>query len=263
MNLRIVYPPTGAALEYEELAASGYRGCGHGCLYCFGPDCLRMIEAEFHGSPRPRKDVVRSFSRDCEKLREAGDYRRLLLSFTTDPYQPIEADHGITAEMLELCLVHDRPVTILTKGGLRAVRDFAVLKRAGGWFGTSIVWDSEHLRQEYEPNAAPIADRYAAMNRAIGEGIFTWVSIEPVIEPKQALLAIEGTAGIGVQHWKVGKINHQPELEKYILGVHDRPQDWPAFCRDLWALMQEIGPEKFYVKKSLQGYMPEGWRHGG
>lgn len=263
MNLRAAYVPTGPAAEYADLAFSPWKGCVHGCLYCYGPASLRVTVEQFRSRPVPRWRALRGFEHDCQDLRAVGDHRRILMAFSCDPYPEVEAVEHCTRCALTRAIAYGRPVTILTKGGTRVVSDFPLIVGADVTLGTSLVWDTEHLRQQWESNAASIADRYAAMNQAIGEGIFTWVSVEPVMEPKEALLTIEGTAAIGVQHWKVGKINHRPELEQYVLGDHDRPQDWPGFCRDLWALMQRIGPEKFYVKRSLQGYMPEGWWHGG
>jgi DNA repair photolyase len=34
---KIIYAPDGQAGEYAPLAANPYRGCGHGCVYCYVP----------------------------------------------------------------------------------------------------------------------------------------------------------------------------------------------------------------------------------
>lgn len=49
----VIYEPKGKAREYCELAVNLYRGCGHGCLYCYGAACLRMTREEFN-NPQPR-----------------------------------------------------------------------------------------------------------------------------------------------------------------------------------------------------------------
>ncbi|HTW80893.1 MAG TPA: hypothetical protein VME23_15205 [Terracidiphilus sp.] len=38
----VIYSPTGQAGDYVALAASIYRGCGHGCEYCYVPGVVKM-----------------------------------------------------------------------------------------------------------------------------------------------------------------------------------------------------------------------------
>src|SRR4030065_1545346 len=51
----MIYAPRGQAGEYAPLATNPYRGCGHGCAYCYVPKVLRMDRVEFDagGNPRP------------------------------------------------------------------------------------------------------------------------------------------------------------------------------------------------------------------
>lgn len=69
-------------------------------------------------------------------------------------------------------------------------------------------------------------------------GIKTWVSLEPVIDPGQALELIRELHPI-VDHWKVGKLNYQA------LDV-----DWIKFREDVKALLESLGAD-YYLKKSL------------
>ena len=80
----IIYEPKGAAREYAPLAVNLYRGCLHGCAYCYAPACLRMPADAFHeeAAVRPfainrlEEDAVKLLSRKYEERRTA-DRRRL------------------------------------------------------------------------------------------------------------------------------------------------------------------------------------------
>jgi len=41
-RMAVIYEPKGMALEYAPLACNLYRGCQHGCRYCYAPNCLFM-----------------------------------------------------------------------------------------------------------------------------------------------------------------------------------------------------------------------------
>ncbi|MEN6645271.1 MAG: hypothetical protein ABFE08_22745, partial [Armatimonadia bacterium] len=91
----VIYEPQGAALEYAELAANLYRGCSHSCRFCYAPSVLRKSGTSlesFRHDVQPRPDIIKQFARDCRKLAEAECTKRVLLSFTTDPYQPAERE---------------------------------------------------------------------------------------------------------------------------------------------------------------------------
>ncbi len=255
-KLRIVYrlAPDSRSGEYGfPLACSLYRGCSGACKFCFSPATLRMDKAEFHGRPRERARAVEKFWLDLNNLSEQGRNKMLLFSFTTDPFQTLDCDFGLTRLALDTCRIYECPVAVLTKFGTNACRDFDLLAEIGGWFGTSLVWDSERLRQEWEPGTAPLADRRVAIAQAVSLGIYTWASVEPVIVPSEALAAIQVLLTLGVQDIRVGLIEHHPEWRAPEEDLFD-------FGRDLAAVMRDAPALKWLVKKSLQGYMPEEWR---
>jgi DNA repair photolyase len=219
-----IYEPAGAAKEYSQLACNLYRGCTHGCKYCYAPACLRMNAQDFHAGSQARKDILRQIEKDAARL--AGDPREVLFCFTSDPYQPNE--DGTTRRALEIMERNSMRCQVLTKGGMRASRDFDLLARNGWKFGTTLLFSSESSATVWEPGAAKIESRIAAIKSAHEKGIETWVSVEPVIDPRQALEVIEGLLPY-VDYWKIGKLNHMKAVES---GV-----DWRGFLRDVEALL--------------------------
>jgi DNA repair photolyase len=80
----IIYAPAGQA----ALATNPYRGCGHGCAYCYVPQVLRMDRADFDAGAVERTDFLSALVRDARKYQALGITEQVMLSFTTDPYHP-------------------------------------------------------------------------------------------------------------------------------------------------------------------------------
>jgi DNA repair photolyase len=212
--MNVIYEPAGAAREYAPLASNLYWGCNHACEYCYVPAVLRRKPAEFHAEVRPRENIQAKLEKDAAQI--AGDTREILLCFTCDPYplalaasaERCESAAGvITREALQLLATHDLTATVLTKGGIRAARDFDILEANGWSFGTSLVWWRDPVRATFEPNAACVGSRVNAIRIARRMGIRTWLSLEPVIDLQEALLVIRNLAE-EVDSWWIGPLNH-------------------------------------------------------
>ena len=74
---------------------------------------------------------------------------------------------------------------------------------------------------------------------AHAKGIFTWVSVEPVVDPEEALQVMRDLKPY-VDFWKVGKLNHFADIEKSI--------DWAKFLRDV---RTELNHGRYYIKQDL------------
>ena len=119
------------------------------------------------------------------------------------------------------------------------MRDFDLLEDYDkARFGTTLTLINQKNADEWEPNAALISDRIHVIEEAHNKGIKTWVSLEPVIDPGQALQIIEELHSI-VGHWKVGKINY-----------HKVNVDWIAFREQVTDLLESVNAN-YYIKKSL------------
>jgi len=251
VSASLIYEPAGRAREYAPLALNLYRGCSHSCTYCYAPDACRQDRADFHGNPKPRVDVIAKLERELAKGSEVGMQRMngqkdpVLLCFTTDPYQPLAAETGITRRAIELLHQYGYPVHVLTKGGMRAAVDFDLLStNAGDTFATTLTFLNRADSEQWEPHAALPASRLKAIALAHARGIATWISLEPVIDPEQTLEIIRRTHEY-VDLFKVGTLNHH-ELAKTI--------DWPAFARRAVDLLQECGAS-YYIKNDLRRYL--------
>lgn len=243
--MQIIYEPKGRAYEYGELAANLYRGCGHGCLYCYAPAATFTDRTRFYQAPAPRKgllDKLRADARSAQAQAQAGT--PILLSFTSDPYQPLDVETGLTRDAIAILKGAGWSVSILSKGGARATRDFDLLG-PGDQVGASLTFIDPAQSLEWEPGAALPADRLAYLLAAHEKGLRTWASLEPVIDPAQSLELIDLSAPY-VDMYKVGKLNHHP-LSKAI--------DWRAFALAAVSRLEALG-KAHYVKRDLQAYLP-------
>lgn len=239
--MSVIYQPNGAALEYAQLAVNLYRGCRHGCTYCYAPRCLHMKLDEFSDA-KPRADILKKLEIDAKKM--AGDPRPVLLCFTCDPYGPDEEKDKITQQAIEILGQNRMQMRVLTKNGALANRDFHLMGKYNVEFGETIIFSDDATRQKYEPHAGTIEERIEAMRTAHTLGLRTWVSVEPVIDPDQALKVID-TLRNSVDVWKIGKLNHDAELERTV--------DWRKFVDQVMERMGHYGC-RYYIKNELWKY---------
>jgi DNA repair photolyase len=163
-----------------------YRGCIHGCTYCFsrptheylgygaGTDFDRKIVAKINAPELLRKELM--------KPSWKGD--EIVLSFTSDPYIPLEAHYKLTRRCLEVCAEFQQPIGLITKSAL-VRRDIDVLKELDRVARVSVSFtipftDRESARA-VEPYA-PLPDaRFHAMADLAAAGITVGIGIAPVI----------------------------------------------------------------------------------
>lgn len=239
--MKVVYEPKGRAREYADLACNLYMGCTHGCRYCYAPACMRTTDDRWHSEVTPRQKVIEYFEKDAVKLR--ADKRRILFSFLSDPYQPLERQERLTRQALDIVHKYKLKSQILTKGCADLIQeDMAIMKKSDTHLGITLSFSDDQTRQEWEPMASSISDRLNVLRRANKTGIFTWVSLEPVIDPEQALDVIK-MAHRFVRFWKVGKLNHMKEYENKV--------NWAEFLLKAESLFKKYNA-RYYIKNDLR-----------
>jgi len=179
--MKAIYKPKGKAAEYGEYAVNLYSGCVHGCKYCYVPGLLRISREEFRSGFKLRPGILEQLEKDAAKHPKD---KPVFLSFTSDPYQP--GNDLPTREALEILNKHEIPFIILTKGPSRAIRDFELYK-PGDMYGVSLVCDDSTIQ---EPGAGLTKQRLISLSIARDMGISTWVSFEPVIDPRDTLFLL-------------------------------------------------------------------------
>ncbi|MCW3848775.1 PA0069 family radical SAM protein [Sphingomonas sp. LB-2] len=163
-----------------------YRGCEHGCIYCFARpshayhDLSPGIDFETRLFAKP--DAPRLLR---EELGKRGYVcRAIAFGTNTDPYQPIEAEWRITRGCIEVLAECDHPLTITTKSD-RVTRDIDLLApmAAKGLAAVmlSVTSLDPKVAMTVEPRAPHPEKRLAAMRKLSDAGIPVFLSMSPVI----------------------------------------------------------------------------------
>jgi DNA repair photolyase len=241
MSFRSIYEPRTRAREYSDLAINIYSGCNHGCKYCYARQMFnRYHPTENFADVKPRDGIVEAVKNQLS----GGKYRgkKIMLCFMCDPY-PAEIDTTPTREIIKLIKAAGANVSILTKGGMRAVRDFDLYGK-GDSFGCTLTFHNDEWRKRFEPNAAEVWERYQVLGAAHKAGIKTWASLEPVIIPEETLNIIRAIH-FDIDLFKVGKWNHDTKANLI---------DWKKFGNEAESLLRQYGKE-YYIKEDLRKEM--------
>ena len=163
-----------------------YRGCEHGCIYCFA----RPTHAYLGFSPGLDFETRLVAKFDGAKLLEAElrepRYRCQVIAMgtNTDPYQPIERDHQITRGILAVMKSFNQPTGIVTKSAL-VTRDIDILApmaaRKLATVCVSLTTLDGQLARNMEPRAAAPHRRLATIKALADSGIPTGVMTAPLI----------------------------------------------------------------------------------
>lgn len=239
--MQIIYKPSGRAAEYSTLACNLWSGCSHRCRYCYVPGVMRMKRQDWEHEQRPVKDGLKRLEHDLQNMPEEHKELSLLFSFMCDPYQS-PACASDTRLALELCSKYGMTnVHVLTKNPEEAWADRDLFFDNPGWtMSTTLSFVDEYLRRYWEPCAPSIESRIRAMKKWHEYGLRTWISIEPVIDPDQAIQVVLQTYEF-CPEYKVGMLNYcKPEMVI----------DWPSFRQRIQFLCAGLG-RKLVVKKDL------------
>lgn len=240
--MNCIYSPKGRAREYSPKALNIYLRCTHGCDYCY---CKRLRGTNFFGVPEPRNGIVESLKKELDNKKVT---EQTLLSFMGDVYCETSDNNKATRDCLEVLLEKKVPVAILTKGGNRPLKDIDLFKRFDDHIqvGTTLTFSKDEDSQKYEPGAALPEERLSMLENLHHEGIRTFVSFEPVIDPEQAIEMIVNSLDF-VDVYKIGKINNYKGIDQSI--------DWTKFLEEAIDILRS-NDKAFYVKHDLRQAAP-------
>ena len=163
-----------------------YRGCTHGCHYCFARRYQSYLELDT-GDEFSSVILVKVNFADVlrrELARPAPPRTLIGLGTATDPYQPIEGHYRLTRRCLEALVEHSAPVGIVTKGPM-VVRDLDLLvelsRRAACTVHVSVPTVDEDAWRTLEPGTAHPLQRLRAVRALSDAGVEAGVLMAPVV----------------------------------------------------------------------------------
>ncbi len=235
-----------------DRSINAYRGCEHGCVYCFA----RPTHAYLGLSPGLDFETQLTVKPNAAALlrRElaAPGYqcRSMALGTNTDPYQPIEREHRITRQILEVLRDHNHPVGIVTKSDL-VLRDLDILAPMAAQnlakVGLSVTTLDPKLARLMEPRAPTPKKRLAAIEMLAEAGVPVTALMGPVVpalndQEIEAIVSACADAGASHVNFVLLRLPHE---------VKDIVRDWlaknfPDRARRVMAIMQSMRGGKDY-----------------
>jgi DNA repair photolyase len=163
-----------------------YKGCEHGCVYCFARPTHAYLDLspglDFETRIFAKPDAPELLRRELAK--PGYEPATITLGANTDPYQPAERDRGISRAMLEVLEEARHPVCIVTKGAA-VTRDADILGRMAerrlARVMVSVTTLDRELCRKLEPRAPQPGRRLRAIRTLTDAGVPTGVLAAPMI----------------------------------------------------------------------------------
>ncbi|MFA5911429.1 MAG: radical SAM protein [Vicinamibacterales bacterium] len=212
-------------MPFFKWTLNPYRGCTHGCHYCFARQYQTQLELnagdDFASVIFVKTNFVEVLRRELD--RPSWIKESIGFGTATDPYQPIEGKYKLSRGVLEALRDAATPVGIVTKGPM-IVRDIDVLKdlsaRASCRVHISVPTVDEDAWEKLEPGVAHPMQRLRAVRQLVDAGIDCGVLMAPIvpgfsthpskIERTIKAIADSGARSVGamVMHLKGGARDH-------------------------------------------------------
>ena len=226
MRIKITEVECKSALSESRLpgydyALNPYKGCTHGCRYCYVPNLLDIPRREWGAFIEIKRNMPKILASELRKKKRGT----VGISTTTDPYQPLEKEHRLTRYCLEQLMRFDFPVSILTKSDL-VVRDLDLLSRfSEKEVGITITTADDSERVLLEPHTSSIESRIKALEACNKKGIATYAFLGPLYPTmrKEGLEAlVEKIKEAGVLKIMADRLNQRPGVWSAINNALDR-----------------------------------------
>ena len=185
--------PSRRALTYNEspdipfeASLNPYRGCEHGCVYCYARPTHEYLGLsaglDFESRILVKEEAPALLRRELSA--RAWRPRVIAMSGVTDPYQPIERKLEITRRCLKVLAEFRNPVAIITKSAL-VTRDADLLSELAAQQAAvahlSITTLDPQLQRILEPRASSPRMRLAAIEKLAAAGVPVGVMVAPII----------------------------------------------------------------------------------
>ena len=169
-----------------DQSINAYRGCEHGCIYCFARPTHAWLDLspglDFESKLFVKTDAAALLRKELGKRGYVPS--TIAMGTNTDPYQPIEALHGVTRSCIEVLAECRHPLMITTKSD-RVLRDVDLLARmaADGLVAVALSVTSldAALSRKLEPRAPHPRRRLAAIRALSDAGVPTHACLSPII----------------------------------------------------------------------------------
>jgi DNA repair photolyase len=238
-----------------EWTLNPYRGCTHGCHYCFARRYHAQFEMdsgdEFASVILVKQNIVAVLARELDRPSWQREY--VAFGTATDPYQPIEGHYRLSRALIATLARGQTPFGLITKGPM-VVRDIDVLREHGRTLRNTVYMSvptvDEDAWRQLEPGTAHPLQRLRAVRALVDAGVNAGVLMAPIVPGFSTARhklerTIKAIADHGARFVGCNVMYLQDGTRDHFMGFIDR--EFPAMRPRF---------EKLYVKK----YPPETYR---
>ncbi len=158
----------------REYSLNPYKGCEHGCVYCFAPDYLHT-DLKGWRVVKVKTNIVDRLAKEIDSADGV-----IGLGTVTDAYQAAEGRFMLSRRCLELLKRKDRRVLIITKYPL-VLRDMDLLRTMKSSVSITITNTDPRALKMTEPGAPSVEDRLRTARTLVENGIETSIFIMPIM----------------------------------------------------------------------------------
>jgi DNA repair photolyase len=245
---------------YMQWSLNPYRGCTHGCHYCFARRYHSHLELDAGDQFASVIFVKINFVEVLRRELDKPSWKKESIGFgtATDPYQPIEGTYKISRGVLEVLRDAATPVGIVTKGPM-IVRDIDLLKdlsaRASCRVHMSVPTVDDDAWEKLEPGVAHPAKRLRAVRELVDAGIDCGVLMAPIVpgfstQPRKIEATIKAIADSGATSIGAMVMHMDGGTKDHFMAILQR--EYP----DLVPMYDELYASR-YVKKDYEKRVQE------
>lgn len=232
-------------------ALSPYRGCSHGCRYCYVreyPNALHKPE-DWGNWVTPKLNAPELLWSQRHRLH--GE--RVFMASATDPYQPLERQYRLSRRCLEVLLLCPTTEVIVHTRSPLILQDLDLLRSFGDRLtvGLSIPTDDDTVRQTVEPHAPAIPSRWAAVERLAAAGIGVTVAVTPLMAVHDAQAFARRAKASGASGAWVGglRLLKQDPFYKVLAGHGWLKVLDPAYAEGIRLAFREVFPIRRHARE--------------
>jgi DNA repair photolyase len=273
-----------------EVSINPYRGCSHGCIYCFARPSHAYLGLspglDFETKLFYKADAVNILRTELSKPKYVC--KPIALGINTDGYQPLEKRLEVTRGILGVLADCRHPVTIVTKSAL-ILRDIDLLKNLAKDALVSVMLSvtsmSPDIKRTLEPRTASPQARLRVIQQLADAGIPVGVLVAPVIpaitdHELEDILAAAKSAGAGSAGYVLLRLPHElkilfrdwlaehyPDRAKHVMSLINQARGGKDYDSQFGTRMRGTGPyaellrTRFELAKRKLGFVPAGERY--
>ncbi|KQZ63348.1 radical SAM protein [Rhizobium sp. Root149] len=258
-----------------DRSVNPYRGCEHGCIYCFarpthsymGLSAGLDFEARLFAKPDAPRLLERELSKPGYKVKP------IAIGTNTDPYQPIEREWRIMRQLLEVLEKANHPVMIVTKSAL-VTRDIDILAKMAAKglakVAISVTTLDRKLARLMEPRASTPSRRLEAVRQLTDAGIPTGVLASPLIpalndhELERILDAAQAAGAVSASYillrlplevsplFRDWLLRHYPDRYRHVMSLIKSMRGGKDYDAEFGKRMKGEGPYAWQISRRFE-----------